>query len=231
MNGKFSVRYFFLPGLCFSILACGAMAAPVKHTQHDPAMWEKDIHKFESMDRKHMPPTGGVLFIGSSSIRIWKAQKAFPDQNVINRGFGGSWSCDSAYYANRIAIPYKPRTIIFYAGDNDIDGGASPAEVVNSFKDFVAKVRAKLPKTQIVFISIKPSIARWRLFGQMQKANAMVRNFAKNTAGVVYLNVGPEMLGPDGKPRADIFRKDGLHMNAKGYAIWNQKVKPYVDSK
>lgn len=227
MGLKNSVIYLVATYLVLSVVSAPAATT---HPAHDPKIWEKDIQKFEAADQKKMPIPGGVEFIGSSTIRIWNLKKAFPNQNTFNRGFGGSWSIDSAYYADRIVIPYKPRTIIFYAGDNDIAGGATADDVAHSFKDFVTKVHAALPKTDIVFLGIKPSISRWKLWPEMRRANAMVREFAAQMPGVVFVDTSPEMLGDDGKPRRELFQKDGLHMNAKGYVIWNQKVRPYVES-
>ncbi|HWB52830.1 MAG TPA: GDSL-type esterase/lipase family protein, partial [Tepidisphaeraceae bacterium] len=177
-------------------LACGGTTS-----SHDPTIWEKDIRAFEASDHKHMPSPGGVLFVGSSSIRFWDLKHAFPHRNVINRGFGGSWSCDSLYYTDRIVIPYKPRTIIFYAGDNDIAGGGAPEEVANSFRQFVKKVHASLPDTRIVFISIKPSIARWAIWDRMRTANTMVRQFADHTPRVEYVDISKDLIGANGHPR------------------------------
>jgi lysophospholipase L1-like esterase len=224
----------FFPKIMLSLLAAIAIVLPAEavttQPAHDSKVWAKDIAAFETSDQKDMPATGGVVFVGSSSIRIWKVAKAFPGENVINRGFGGSWACDSAYYADRIVIPYKPRTIIFYAGDNDINAGATAGDVADSFKQFVKKVHTALPKTQIVFISIKPSPSRWRFWGTMQQANAMMLKFAHHTPGVLFVDITREMLGPDGKPRPELFLKDGLHMNLKGYAIWNKKIRPMVEN-
>jgi lysophospholipase L1-like esterase len=224
----------FFPKIMLSLLAVFVIVLSAKaattRPAHDSKVWEKDIAAFEAADQKDMPATGGVVFVGSSSIRIWKVAKAFPGENVINRGFGGSWACDSAYYADRIVIPYKPRTIVFYAGDNDINAGASAEFVADSFKQFVKKVHAALPNTKIVFISIKPCPARWRFWKTNQAANALVAKFAHHTADVSFVDVTHEMLGPDGKPRPELFQKDGLHMNPKGYAIWNKKVRPFVEN-
>jgi lysophospholipase L1-like esterase len=226
MTNPFSKIMLSLLMAVVIVLPAGAVTTqPV----HDSKVWEKDIAVFEVSDQKAMPEAGGVVFVGSSTIRIWKVAKAFPGENAINRGFGGSWACDSAYYADRIVIPYKPRTIIFYAGDNDINAGASAQDVADSFKLFVKKVHGALPKTKIIFISIKPSPSRWRFWGTMQKANAMMAKFARHSANVSFVDITHEMLGADGKPRTELFQKDGLHMNPEGYAIWNKKVRGYLN--
>ncbi len=120
--------------------------------------WEKDIRKFEAADKASPPPQGGVLFIGSSSIRMWVTlARDFPEHKVINRGFGGSQIADSVYYAERIVFPYKPRLIVMRAGGNDIAAGKTPDQVAADFRAFVEKVRAKLPETRICYMSLAPT--------------------------------------------------------------------------
>ncbi len=143
---------------------------------HDSSRWEKYIARFEAADKKQMPEPGGVLFIGSSSIRMWKTLKQdFAGFSVINRGFGGSQIADSTHFAGRILHPYKPRQIVLYAGDNDVAAGKSPETVLADFQKFVKTVHAKLPEARISFIAIKPSLSRWKLSEKMAKANALVR--------------------------------------------------------
>jgi len=124
--------------------------------------WETDIAAFEASDRTNRPPKSPLVFVGSSSIRLWKTlAQDFPKHHVVNRGFGGSEISDSVQFADRIVIPYRPRLIVMYAGGNDIHNGKSPETVFNDFKAFVAKVHALLPKTRIAYISIAPNPARW----------------------------------------------------------------------
>ena len=202
---------------------------PVK--RHDPKVWEKDIKKFEAADAKAMPAPGSVEFVGSSTIRIWDLKSAFPGLDAFNRGFGGSWSVDCDYYADRIVVKYRPRLVVYYAGDNDIGGGASAASVDRAFEDFVAKVKAGVPGVKIVYLCIKPSIARWNKWPAMRQANAMVKAFAEKTDGVSVVDCSAEMLGEDGRPRKELYRPDGLHMSAAGYEIWNLKLRPVVEQR
>ena len=199
--------------------------------RHDPKVWEKDIEKFEAADAKAMPAPGGVEFVGSSTIRIWDLKSAFPGVDALNRGFGGSWSVDCDYYADRIVVKYRPRLVVYYAGDNDIGGGASAASVNQAFADFVGKVKAGVPGVKIVFLAIKPSIARWKKWPEMRKANAMVKDLCEKTEGVSYLDCTAEMLGEDGRPRKELYRPDGLHMSDAGYEIWNSKLRPVVEQR
>lgn len=205
-------------------------AAPTRSTIKTNR-FEKEILAFEASDKTNPPPKNAILFIGSSSIRMWKTlAKDFPDYRVINRGFGGSEISDSIYFADRIVIPYKPRTIVFYAGGNDLNAKKTPETVFNDFKTFVAKVRGKLPATKIVYISVAPNPARWAQIEQVREANKLIRDYTAKEAGLSFIDVHPHMLSEDGQPKPDIFLTDKLHMNEKGYAIWKQIVGEHLAS-
>lgn len=189
--------------------------------------WEADMRHFAELDAQAPPPRHAVLFLGSSSIRFWDSLASdFPGQAVINRGFGGSEIRDSTWYADRIVIPYAPRLIVFYAGDNDLNAGRSPRQVRDDFLGFVARVRRDLPRVRIAFISIKPSPSRAQLLPAIAESNRLVREAARGLAQVDYLDVYTPMLGADGQPRAELFREDMLHMTPDGYAIWREVVAP-----
>lgn len=192
------------------------------------ARWEKDIAAFERQDRQKPPPQHAVVFVGSSSIRLWDLHKSFPDLDAINRGFGGSQLADSVHFAPRIVLKYEPRLVVLYAGDNDIAAGKSPERVADDFRDFVRVVHGRLPKTRIAYISIKPSLLRRALWEKMRKANALIEAACKQGEGLTYIDAATPMLGADGKPRAELFRKDGLHLNDKGYALWASLLKPVL---
>ena len=191
--------------------------------------WEKAISSYEGQDKEAPPSPGGVVFIGSSSIRGWKSlRRDFAGTNVIGRGFGGSQMVDSIGYAHRVVIPYKPRAVAVYAGDNDIAAGKSAKEVARDFRTFVGTIHAADPKVQIGFIAIKPSLARIRLWARMKVANGLVEDFAASNPRVDYLDIANPMLAADGTPRRDLFVKDGLHLNAKGYRLWADIVRPWL---
>ena len=162
--------------------------------------WEKAIEVFERQDSQKPPPKDAVLFVGSSSIRFWDLKKSFPDLEVINRGFGGSELADSAFYAPRIAVKYHPRMVVLYAGDNDIGAGKIPEHVFADFKDFVRAVHTPLPRTKIVYLSIKPSISRWKLVDRMRKANLLIEEYCKQGNGLLYLDVATALLGATENP-------------------------------
>jgi len=194
-----------------------------------PDKWKEDIQKFKEQDSKTPPPQNAVLFIGSSSIRGWNTKKWFSDIETINRGFGGSYIIDSVYYADRIVIPYNPKTIVFYAGDNDTADGKNPEMIFADFKAFIIKVRKALPKTRIITISIKPSIDRWKFWSQMQKANSLIRSYCEKQPNIYFVDVSKVMLDSSGHPRKDIFLPDGLHINETGYQLWTLLVRPLID--
>jgi lysophospholipase L1-like esterase len=199
--------------------------APPPHEVDPFAKWEKSIATIEKRLAANPPKPGGVFFVGSSSIVQWDVKKSFPDAAYINVGFGGSVIEDSTHFAPRIITPYKPGAIVFYAGDNDIGRGGKPEQVLTDFKAFVAVVRKDNPNCRVLFIAIKPSLARWKLFETQKKANALVKTFCESEKGLPFVDVVPLMLRADGTPNPDLFVKDGLHMTPKGYEIWNAEVK------
>lgn len=223
----------FLIALIASNFICHAQetatSASAKSDASKPAnKWESAIQAFEEQDAKNSPALDGTVFVGSSSIRLWKLEDSFPQRGFLNRGFGGSQLADSVFFADRIVIKYRPKTVVMYAGDNDIAGGKSPEVVAEDFKKFVAAVHSKLPNTRIHFIAIKPSIARWKLVDKVRTANQLIRDFVIQTPNVCYIDVFHPMLDADGKPRSELYVKDGLHMTADGYRIWTQELEPFV---
>ncbi len=204
------------------------LAACSIHAAADPARWQAAIDAFVAADRLHPPPPGSVLFTGSSSIVKWCTLEAdFPGVPVLNRGFGGSTVAEVTAYADRVVLPYRPRLIVFYAGDNDIAEGHTPQRVATDVAAFVARVRRELPGVPIVYISIKPSPARWSLWPAMQEANRLIAAWAGGH-DVRFVDVTKAMLGAKGRPRAELFGADGLHMNSAGYALWSARLRPVI---
>lgn len=198
-----------------------APATPQVPTQVSNVAWAGDMAQFAEQDAASPPPRGGIEFIGSSSIRMWESLAAdFPGQPVFNRGFGGSEVRDSTWYANRIVIPYAPCKVFFYAGDNDLNSGRSPAQVRDDVVAFVNRVHRDLPKTTVEIISIKPSPSRAQLLPAVVEANGLIRKALATLPNTGYTDVYTPMLGADGQPRAALFREDMLHMTPEGYAIW-----------
>jgi lysophospholipase L1-like esterase len=221
-------------GLAALALLCGlASGHAFAGTQASagPEKWEGEIKAFETADQTNPPPKGAVLFVGSSSIRLWKTlAQDFPDHRVINRGFGGSQIADSVHFADRIVLPYAPRLVVLYAGGNDINAGKSPEQVFGDFKAFVASVRARLPGTRIAYLSSAPSPARWAQVEKVRALNRLIEAFCNAGDNLTFVNVFPHMLGEDGQPRPEIFVDDRLHLNARGYALWTKIVRPFLDA-
>jgi lysophospholipase L1-like esterase len=191
--------------------------------------WETDIKKFEQADQLNKPPMNGVLFIGSSSFRLWTTlADDFPNTKVINRGFGGSQIVDSTRYVDRIVVPYQPRMVLLYAGDNDLAAGKSPQQVLEDYKAFVDNVKQKLPKTRIGFVSIKPSPLRAALLAKAKEANELIKSFTSDDKRLFYIDVFTPMLGSDGNARPELFGPDKLHMNQDGYKLWKSIIAPYL---
>jgi lysophospholipase L1-like esterase len=190
--------------------------------------WEKAIAHFAAQDKVQPPPRNEVLFVGSSSIRFWDLGKYFPGRTPINRGFGGSQICDSTHFIEPLVLKHRPRTVVLYAGDNDIAAGKRAEQVVHDYRAFVAAIRAALPETKIVFIAIKPSIARWKLAPVMQQANTLVAAECVKWPQLEFVDIWLPMLGPDGRPREELLRADGLHLSHAGYTLWARLVRPHL---
>jgi lysophospholipase L1-like esterase len=199
--------------------------APPPREVNPFAKWEKDVAAIEKRLAANRPKPGGVFFAGSSSIVQWDLKKWFPDAGYVNVGFGGSVIADSAHFAPRILAPFKPGVIVFYAGDNDIARGGKPEHVLSDFKQFVVAARKDNPSCRVIFVSVKPSIARWKMFESQKKANALVKQYCEQEKGLTYLDVVPLMLRADGTPDPELFVKDGLHMTPKGYELWTAEVR------
>lgn len=195
-------------------------------------IWEGAIMKFEAEDKAHPPATGGILFVGSSSIVFWDLKAAFPDLPVLNRGFGGSQVSDVITFFDRVVTPYQPKTIVFYSGDNDLDVGAkTPEQVIADYKTFFTKVREKLPEAKIINFPIKPSVKRWHLYEKQKIVNAAVADYLAQDKNALNIDYTARMLKDDGTPNPELLRPDGLHMNEKGYAIWNELLRPHLAAK
>ena len=182
--------------------------------------FEEEILAFEAADQKNPVPKGAILFVGDSLFTLWKSiQTDLPEYTVINRGFGGSQMSDLLYYTDRIVIPYKPRLIIVNEGGNDIHRGRMPEQVLADVRAFVEKVRAALPDTRIAISSLTPSPARWSEAEIAKHANRIIRDYVATQRNVVFIDLFDAYLGPDGKPREELFVEDGLHHSAAAYRV------------
>ncbi len=206
--------------------ACGFLLAlpqvsPAEQSPCQPERWKDAMAAFEKEDQSDPPPQDGIVFVGSSSIRMWDLPKSFPDLPVINRGFGGSELCDSVHYFDLLVARHKPRVVVLYAGDNDVAGGKKAEQILADFRAFVGQMKEKLPESRLVYLSIKPSLARWKLAEEMQEANQRIAaDCHPDKERLHFVDVWQPMLDADHKPRKELFLDDGLHMNDDGYQIW-----------
>ncbi|MEJ7929258.1 SGNH/GDSL hydrolase family protein [Ramlibacter sp. AN1015] len=214
----------------FLALGLFAAAVAVAEPARPGGRWGADLAAFDLADRASRPPPGGVLFLGSSSIRLWSSlQQDFSAAPVvINRGFGGSTMADCHALARQLVLPYRPRQVLVYAGDNDLAEGRTPHEVRDSFAAFVESVRAELPDARIDFIAVKPSPARAHLLPLAREANALVAEWAARVPNTGFIDIFGPMLDAQGAPRAELFSADRLHLNAAGYALWRSVIASYL---
>ena len=213
------------------ISACAHSPAPAlsSGTASDPTPFAAEILAFEAQDRAAPPARGGVVFVGSSTFRLWSTLAAdFPTQNVLNRGFGGSTLPEVNMVVPRIVLPYEPHLIVLYAGDNDLAAGRSPEDVLGDYRRFVYLVLRDLPLARIAFVSIKPSPSRWALVGKMRAANQLVRDEIAHEPFAIYIDTFTPMLRADGRPRPELFGPDSLHMVRAGYALWREVIAPVI---
>ena len=191
----------------------------------------EDIQAFKKQDALKPPPANAILFVGSSSFTKWTdVSSYFPGYTIINRGFGGSTLPDVIRYTNDIIIPYHPKQVVIYCGDNDLasSDNITADSVFERFKILFEAIRAGLPGENIVYISIKPSPSRARLRQKMEQANLLIKTYLSINTHTAFVDVFHKMLNPDGSIMTDIFIEDNLHMNAKGYAIWQKAIEPYL---
>ena len=208
--------------LLFFLIACSTL-----HGQ-TPGRFQKEVDSIVTL-HKSFRKDNLILFTGSSSIRMWKdLESSFPSHNVINMGFGGSEMADLAYYADQLIVRFKPSQIFIYEGDNDLSAGRTPEQIIAATESVLSTIRKTLPDVEVVFISPKPSLARWELREKYEVFNTRLWKWTSGKKNVRYVDVWTPMLNEQGTVRNDIFIADGLHLNEKGYAIWTTTIREYL---
>lgn len=195
----------------------------------DPARFSREIDMFRQWDRKNSFPGDAVLFVGSSSIRMWETAAAFPGLPVINRGFGGAIIPDVRHYYEETIGKYDPQVILFYTGDNDIAIGMSPDEVFANYTGMVERILADFPGVTFVYLPIKPSSSRWNYWERMQEVNRRVRAYNETNKQLHYVDLATPLLGANGRPDDTLYLEDRLHLNKQGYAKWNRVLGPVLE--
>ena len=214
------LKYFFV---LVMVVGCD-----VARSQHPP-FWD-EIQQFKQQDRTTPPPANAILFVGSSSFRLWPdLQHDFPSHTVINRGFGGSSLTDVIRFADDIIFPYAPRQIVIYCGENDLVADSVDAVMVlGRFKQLMGMIRKKAKDVNVLFISIKPSPSRSRIQHKVVEANKLIKDFLKADKNASFVDIYKLMVDAGGEPLPKLFIADRLHMNADGYARWRNEIEPYL---
>jgi lysophospholipase L1-like esterase len=218
MNGR---RYLLAITILFFVYNLNAQ---------DPTRFKSEIEELVQKEHQFEPGKKLVLFTGSSSVRMWKdVAEYFPDYNMINHGFGGSHFSDLIYYYEELISKYNPDYLFIYEGDNDIASNKKPGKILKEAKKLVGHIQQDLPKTKVVLISPKPSVARWHLSKNYQKLNKKLERFAKKTDNLEYADVWSAMLDENDQVFTDVFLDDNLHMNKKGYDIWGKVIGEFME--
>ena len=217
-----------ISSIAVAVFTTCVWAAPAI-AQQTTDRFESNVVAFETADKTSPPPKGEIVFVGSSTIQRWDTARYFPDLKIINRGISGSELVDALRYVDRIVLPYQPRLIVVYAGDNDISGGWISEQVAVTFERFTRAVHAKLPQTRILYIAIKPSILRWTQIDRMRSTNAIIRAYCERDDRLAFIDFDTLMLGFDERPRRELFVEDGLHLSPQGYQLWTNAIRPLLN--
>ena len=226
------MKHPYKPFLKLVGIVCIALGIGQSNTTLCAQPFRQEILQFQKSDSIVMPPKGQILFAGSSSFTKWKdVAMYFPGYPIINRGFGGASLVDLIYYADEAIIQYQPSQVFIYCGENDMADvdTVSPATVLLRFKTLHTILLKKLPRTtKIIFVSLKPSIARWHLESKFIQANQLIEGYIASQKNMQYLDVHTAMLDENKEVLKDIFIADKLHMNPKGYLIWQKQFAPFL---
>lgn len=196
----------------------------------DPLRFQDEVNSYKQADISDPPPEGCYLFIGSSSMRMWKSlHEDFKDYPVINRGFGGSHFSDAIYYFEELINAYNPKKIVIYEGDNDIAGNKRTGKIMKDLNELLGLIRDNLDHPDIAIISAKPSPRRWDLKDKYENLNAKFKKLASKDQDLTYIDVYSYMLNENGRPEPVLFQEDSLHMTEKGYEIWEEQIRPFIE--
>ncbi len=221
MNRKITFSIFVLAFLLIASFTTKAQ---------DPNRFKNSIKAFSEKEYSFNPNKKLIVFAGSSSIRKWEdVADYFPDYNVVNFGFGGSHYSDLIYWYDKLITRFQPDYLFIYEGDNDIAAKKKPGKVYKQAKALIKRIKSDLPKTEVIIISAKPSIARWNLSKKYIKLNKKLNKFCTKQNHVEFADVWKIMLDKNGNVMQDIFIEDGLHMNEKGYNLWKKELDKYLE--
>lgn len=216
--------------------ACAAAVAllvTVAPCRADTRQWEPAIAAFEADDRGRTDSVDAVLFVGSSSIRLWSTLAAdMAPYAVVQRGFGGATTADVVHFADRLLGGREPPALVLYVGNDiqgDADRDASPEEAAERFRSFVEIVSAQTPRTTILIVAVTPSPSRWAAWPRIRELNERLAALCDATPNTMFVPTEDLFLGADGRPRTELFQDDRLHLAARGYAAWTRRIRSYLD--
>jgi lysophospholipase L1-like esterase len=196
----------------------------------NPKFFAADVAQFATADRDHRPPVRPIVFVGSSSIRLWDTlQRDMAPLPVLNRGFGGARLSSVVYFVDRVVIQYRPRAVVLYAGDNDLDAGVPAGDVVRDFVAFVSRVESALPGVPIYYLSMKPNRREWSNWPKYQQTNAQISAICARDSRLVYIDVATPLLAYGQPPPRDLFKFDGMHLSDRGYALWTAIIRSRLE--
>jgi lysophospholipase L1-like esterase len=221
------IKMKFFKIIVIALIAFGT--SPLKAQQSFP-YWN-EVQKFKKQDSVKFPAANQILFIGSSSFTKWTdVQQYFPAYPILNRAFGGSTLLDLILYRYDILYAYQPKQIVIYCGENDFAASdtVTVQTVANRFQLLFQLIRSKYKNIPVAYVSMKPSPSRTLLLPKFIQANQLIKKYLATKNNTAYIDVYSHMLNADGKPMANIFLQDQLHMNATGYAIWKKIIQPYL---
>lgn len=222
-----SIKFLILLVLIIGFINNPALTQEVRDP--DPLRFEEEITNFKDWNSKNSFPEDAILFVGSSSIRLWKTAEAFPEFPVINRGFGGSHFSDLLHYYDFLVLPYNPSVVVLYEGDNDVASGKTNDQVYEDYLELTDRMTSNFPDVKLVFVPIKPSGSRWEMWPQMKDTNEQIKAHIDQNDHFYYVDMGSPLLGPDGRPDDSLFMGDRLHLNENGYAKWNTTIRPVLE--
>ena len=220
-------------GLALLLASCSSTPELLRPYASEAQQWEPDIQRFEALDRTETYPDSSLLFIGSSSIRLWETMdRDLAPYPVIRRGYGGAKLSDVAWYAERLIYPHQFRALVFFIGGNDVWGtpeDKSPAEFRRLTQYLVDTVRKRYPEAPLFFIEVTPIPSRWHLQPQVAAGNAAIEAVCEEEPDVHFIETYDAFIGPDGRPRSELFRDDDLHLNRQGYEVWARAIRSELD--
>lgn len=223
-TAQIATRFLF-PGLNLSLSFLLILNSQLlSQGNPDPERFASAVKSIMEWDMRNSFPDSAILFIGSSSISNWSTRESFPNHPVINRGLSGALISDINYYIRALVLKYRPGVIVFYGGENDIAAGKGSGRVKTDFKGFAEYINKVLPKTKIIFISLKPTLTRLNFWPEMSELNADISELAEENQNLYYLDTASKLIDEEGQPQFEYFRGDGQHLNTKGYKLWSDEI-------